>query len=242
MEILFMGIIFPSFHPLFLILTGPTILLAIYAQIKVKSAFTRFNRQETIKGFTGVQAAARILEQAGIYDVTIEMAKSRLLDHYDPTRKKLCLSSEVYQGKSISAIGIAAHEAGHALQHAQGYTWLHLRSLLIPAAGIGSWLAWPMIFLGFALGRMQLIHLGLLLFSVLVFFQGITLPVEINASKKARKQLADTGIVTSTEEMQGVTTVLHAATLTYVAATLTAIAQFVYLLLSVGRRGRGRGM
>jgi Zn-dependent membrane protease YugP len=211
----------------------------LYAQLKVKSAYSRFSRVGTQRGFSGAQAASRVLEKAGIMDVKIEMAKGWLSDHYDPTRKVLRLSPDVHEGRSVASVGIAAHEAGHALQHATGYTFLQVRSLLVPVAGIGSWLAWPMIILGMILGRMGLVNVGILLFTVLVIFQLITLPVEFNASSRAKKELAGTGIVVSDQEMNGVASVLNAAAMTYVAATITAIAQLLYFLLRAGLLGGG---
>jgi Zn-dependent membrane protease YugP len=239
MEFITFGFFFPYLDPLYVLLIGPTILLALYAQMKVKGAYKRFSRVGTGRGYSGAQAAARVLEASGITDVKIEMAKGWLSDHYDPTRKVLRLSPEVYEGRSVASVGIAAHEAGHALQHASGYALLQLRSLLVPAAGLGSWLAWPMIILGFILGRIGLIHVGILLFTVLVIFQLITLPVEFNASSRAKRELAGTGIVVSEQEMSGVASVLNAAAMTYVAATVTAIAQLLYFLLRAGLLGGG---
>jgi Zn-dependent membrane protease YugP len=223
------GFIF--FDPVYLIIVGPTILIALFAQMKVKSTYTRYSRVNTARGYTGAQAAAKVLDSAGIHDVKIEMVKGWLSDHYDPTQKVLRLSPDVYQSPSVAAVGIAAHEAGHALQHATGYGPLQIRSMLVPVSSLGSWLAWPMIFIGFILAFKTLAMAGLILFTALVVFQLITLPVEFNASARAKAALADTGIVVDQQESAGVASVLNAAALTYVAATITAIAQLLYFVL-----------
>ena len=225
--------------PLYLLVVGPAMLLALFAQIKVKGAYARFSRVATRRGLTGAQAAARILASQGIRDVRIERVKGWLSDHYDPGRKVLRLSPEVHDGHSVASVGIAAHESGHALQHASAYAPLRLRSSIVPLAGIGSYLAWPMIFLGMLLNAMNLVQLGILLFSLLVIFQIITLPVEFDASSRAKKLLASTGIVVDERERAGVSSVLNAAAMTYVAATVTAIAQLLYFLLRSGMLGGG---
>jgi len=238
MDFIIFGFIF--FDPLYLIIVGPTIIIALIAQVMVKSAYSRYSKIGVAKGFSGAEAAARLLDRAGISDVKIEMVKGYLSDHYDPTNKVLRLSPDVHDGRSIAAVGIAAHEAGHALQHATGYAPLKLRSTVVPVAGFGSYLAWPMIILGILLSRPSLLLVGIILFSVLVVFQIITLPVEFNASSRAKATLADTGIVVNQQEMNGVASVLNAAAMTYVAATITAIAQLLYFVLRSGLLG-GRG-
>jgi len=238
MDFIIFGFIF--FDPLYLIIVGPTIIIALIAQVMVKSAYSRYSKIGVAKGFSGAEAAARLLDRAGISDVKIEMVKGYLSDHYDPTNKVLRLSPDVHDGRSIAAVGIAAHEAGHALQHETGYAPLMLRSTVVPVAGFGSYLAWPMIILGILLSRPSLLLVGIILFSVLVVFQIITLPVEFNASSRAKATLADTGIVVNQQEMNGVASVLNAAAMTYVAATITAIAQLLYFVLRSGLLG-GRG-
>jgi Zn-dependent membrane protease YugP len=228
---------FIMFDPRYFIIVGPAMLLALYAQMKVKGAYSRYSRVGTARGYSGAQAAARILERAGIGDVKIEMVKGWLSDHYDPARKVLRLSPDVYQGQSVASVGIAAHEAGHALQHASAYAPLQIRSMLVPISSFGSWLAWPMIFLGLILSLTPLAMVGLVLFTVLVAFQLITLPVEFNASARAKAALTDTGILVNPQESAGVSSVLNAAALTYVAATVTAVAELLYfvMLFSGGR-------
>jgi Zn-dependent membrane protease YugP len=238
MEIVNLG--FFMFDPVYFIFMAPAMLLALYAQLKVKSAYARMSRVPSARGLSGAEAAVRILHSAGIQDVKVEQTQGWLSDHYDPKSKVLRLSPEVYQGRSLASVGIAAHEAGHALQHAVNYGPLTLRSAIVPVAGIGSWLAWPMIMIGFFMGAMNLVTLGILLFSVLVIFQIITLPVEFNASSRAKVVLASTGIVADQKELQGVASVLNAAALTYVAATITAIAQLLYFLLRSGLLGGSR--
>ncbi|MFH1998357.1 MAG: zinc metallopeptidase [Planctomycetota bacterium] len=231
---------FMFLDPLYIMLIGPTVLLALFAQLKVKGAYTRMSRIGTARGCSGAEAAARIMNSAGVTDVKIEMANGWLSDHYDPSKRVLRLSPDVFNGRSIAAVGIAAHEAGHALQHAGGYAPLNLRSTLVPLAGFGSWLAWPMIFIGMLLSSMAFVKTGIFLFSILVLFQIITLPVEFNASSRAKSALAGTGIVINQQEMNGVASVLNAAALTYVAATVTAIAQLLYFVLRSGLLGGGR--
>lgn len=227
-------------NPRYFIIVGPAMLFALYAQMKVQGAYRSMSRVSTSRGYSGAEAADRILGSAGITDVTIEPVQGWLSDHYDPRNKVLRLSPAVYEGRSIASVGIAAHEAGHALQHAEGYAPLNLRSMLVPVAGIGSWLAWPMIIMGFAMNSMGLAHAGLLLFAALVLFQIITLPVEFNASSRAKRLLSDTGIVVEQKEMDGVSSVLSAAAMTYVAATVAAMAQLLFFLLRAGALGRNR--
>jgi Zn-dependent membrane protease YugP len=225
--------------PLYMIIVGPALLFAIFAQMMVKGAYSRFQRVGTARGYTGAEAAARILSSNGIRDVSIERIGGWLSDHYDPAKKVLRLSPRVYDSRSVAAVGIAAHEAGHALQHAEGYAPLQLRSALVPLAGMGSYLAFPMILFGFFLNMMGLVKIGIILFSLLVLFQLITLPVEFNASSRAKTVLASTGIVVDQREISGVSAVLNAAAMTYVAATVAAIAQLLFFLMRAGLLGGG---
>jgi hypothetical protein len=221
--------------PMYWMLVGPALLLAFWAQIKVKSAFSKYSRVGTRSGLSGAEAAQEILRASGIDGVGIEPSRGWLSDHYDPRARRLRLSPEVFQGRSISAIGVAAHEVGHAIQHSRGYFPLHLRTSFVPAANAGSILAWVFIPLGFMLGRMGLIHLGIILFSIAVVAQIITLPVEFNASRRAKAALMDMGLVTL-EEAVGVIAVLSAAALTYVAAAVAALTQLLYFILRSSSR------
>ena len=228
------------FDPLYLIVIAPTMLLALWAQMKVKSAYGKWSKQAASSGLTGAQAAARMMESAGIRDVAVERVDGFLSDHYDPRNRKLRLSSGVYGSNSVAAVGIACHEAGHALQHANGYAPLALRSAIVPAASVGSWLAWPMIMLGMILHIQGLALLGVIAFSALVVFQLVTLPVEFDASNRAKQQIRTLGIVHSDGEGRGVAAVLDAAAMTYVAATVTAMAQLLYFAMRLGLFGNRR--
>ncbi|MBI4616184.1 MAG: zinc metallopeptidase [Planctomycetes bacterium] len=227
------------FDPMWYVIVGPFILLALLAQLKVKTAFSRWSREPNRRGVSGAEAAAVVLRAAGVGDVAIQEHHGFLSDHYDPREKVLRLSAQVFRGRSIASIGVAAHEAGHALQHAQGYAPLAIRSAIVPMASIGSSLSLPLIFLGLLFpmgGSFWLLKLGIACFSGVVFFQLVTLPVEFNASSRAKRILAETGLAATAEEVEGVSSVLSAAALTYVAATLQAIATLVYYLLLAGRR------
>lgn len=223
--------------PLYLMIIGPALLIALYAQIKVKSAFARYSRVASGSGLSGAQVARYILDSNGMNDVAVEPARGFLSDHYDPRKKVLRLSPEVYQQPSIAATGVAAHEAGHALQDSTGYFPLKFRNAIVPTAQVGSWLAFPMILIGVLLSLKGLALAGFVLFLVIVVFQVITLPVELNASSRAKKAVADLGLVRSEEEAKGVSAVLSAAALTYVAATITALAQLLYFALRLGLIG-----
>ena len=218
------------FDPLYFLIVGPTIALAIWASVRVKGTFLRFSNVGVRTGMTGAQAAAAVA-RAGGAEVTIERHQGFLSDHYDPRSKTLRLSPEVYDGRSISSIAVAAHEAGHAIQHARSYAWLNFRSNMVPVVQFGS-SAWFYIFLaGLVFSFKPLVTIGILVFGVTVVFQLVTLPVEFDASNRAKAVLATSGIVTTQEEAQGVSKVLGAAAWTYVAGALTAIATLVYLLL-----------
>ena len=219
----------------------PAMILAIYAQSKVKSTFAKYSRVRSRSGLTGAEAAERLLHAAGIYDVRIEGIRGSLTDHYDPSKKVLRLSENVYGSTSLSAIGVAAHETGHAVQHARGYVPLSLRSAMVPLTQIGSNLAMPLIVLGVLFGGTYgrsgygLIQFGIILFSLSVVFALITLPVEFNASSRAVKMLSEYGILDN-DEISPVRQVLSAAALTYVAAAASAVASLLRLILIFGRR------
>lgn len=228
---------FTMFDPLYWMLIGPTMLLALWAQLKVKGAYATYSRIRNSSGMTGAEAAKEMLYREGVTDCTIEMTQGWMSDHYDPSSKTLRLSPDVYSGQSIAAVGIACHEAGHALQHAQSYAFLGFRSAIVPLAGIGSWLAWPIIFMGMIFHSLQLAQIGVIVFSFTVVFQFITLPVEFNASSRAKLALANNGIIRTNEEIKGVNSVLNAAAMTYVAATVAAVAQLLYFMMRTGLLG-----
>ncbi|MDF2513821.1 MAG: putative rane protein [Herbinix sp.] len=219
-----------------LVIIGIVITLA--ASAKVKSAFAKYSQVSTRTGITGAQAAERILRESGIYDVQIQSVAGNLTDHYDPRSKVLRLSDSVYGSSSLAAVGVAAHECGHAIQHQNSYAPLILRSTLVPVANIGSMAAWPVIILGIFMGYNEfLVNLGIVLFSAAVLFQLITLPVEFNASKRAIARLSETGILYGDELGQS-KKVLDAAALTYVAAAAASILQLLRLILLFGGRRR----
>ncbi|MBM4386501.1 MAG: zinc metallopeptidase, partial [Deltaproteobacteria bacterium] len=190
-------------------------------------------------GRTGAEAAGYILDKAGIGDVRIEVAEGMFTDHYDPSKKVLRLSPQIYSGRSVTAIGVAAHEAGHAIQHKQKYAPLVLRQTLAPAAMFGSNLAWILMMIGFVIQSFQWIVIGIAAFSLAVLFTLVTLPVEFNASSRAKEMVASLGLVTGTEA-QGVEKVLSAAAMTYVAAAVTAVMQLLYFLYRAGLLGGRR--
>lgn len=225
------------FDPLYLIVMIPGMLLAGWAQWRVKSSYGKWSKYAASSGLTGAQAANRMLEHAGIRDVKVEQVQGFLSDHYDPRNKRLRLSPGVYSSNSVAAMGIACHEAGHALQHAKGYAPLALRSAIVPVAQFGSWLAWPMIIGGMLLQMQNLALLGVIAFSTMVVFQLITLPVEFDASNRAKAQIRALGIAPSQRESGGVSAVLNAAAMTYVAAAIGAIMQLLYFLMRAGLLG-----
>jgi uncharacterized protein len=238
MEVVAMGYYYGYyFDPTYiLVLIGAVLCLA--AQAKVSMTYGKYEKVRSRTGMTGAQAAQRILEMSGIYDVRIERVSGRLTDHYDPTGKVLRLSDATYASGSVAAIGVAAHECGHAVQHHKGYGPLRLRSALVPAANIGSKAGIPLIILGALLGMNQiLIQIGIWVFALAVLFQVVTLPVEFDASKRALAMLDGYGLM-DREETAGCRKVLSAAALTYVAAAATAILQLLRLVLLFGGNKR----
>ena len=221
----------------FLVLIGAVI--SAIASSNVSSTFQKFSTVNSARRVTAQDAAERILRGAGIYDVRIERIRGNLTDHYSPTEKVLRLSDSVYNSTSVAAIGVAAHECGHAIQHAHGYAALKLRSASVPVANIGSKLSWPLILLGLALGYAELARVGVFLFTFVVLFQLITLPVEFNASNRAMRILEDSGMLGGTE-LRGASKVLRAAALTYVAALFSSVLQLLRLFLLVQRGERRR--
>lgn len=213
-------------------------LISLFAQFLVNSRFSKYSRVRSRSGMTGAQAAERILQSQGIYDVAIQRVSGKLTDHYDPRNKTLNLSDAVYASTSVAAVGVAAHECGHAIQHARGYAPLSFRSALVPVANIGSQLSWLFIILGiFFGGSHTLIMIGILMFSAAVLFQLVTLPVEFNASGRALKLLSETGILQK-DEVSDTRKVLSAAALTYVAAAATAVLQLLRLFRLFGGNDR----
>ena len=224
------------FDPLYLVFVAPALLLAFIAQTMVSSRYASASRVSA--SMTGAQAARRILDSVGLHSVRIEQSSGHLSDHYDPSKKVVRLSPGVFGNASAASVGIAAHEAGHAIQDATRYPPLVLRSLAVPLASFGSNTAFILFFIGLFVQALSfLAWLGILFFSFVVIFQIITLPVEFNASSRARKQLSALGIVSGNQDYH-VKKVLNAAALTYVAATLMALLQLLYLLSRLAARSR----
>lgn len=219
-----------------LVLAG--VLLCVWASANVNRTYQKYSKMGNSRQVTAEQAAAGILRRAGLENVQIERIRGNLTDHYDPRSKVLRLSDTVYGSSSVAAIGVAAHECGHAIQDSVGYVPIRIRSAIVPVVNLGSSLAWPLIVLGFFMGAPNLLHIGILLFSLAVMFQLVTLPVEFNASGRALRILDEAGILYG-EELTGAGKVLRAAALTYVASALTSILQLLRLILLSGRRNRG---
>ncbi|MFN2193500.1 MAG: zinc metallopeptidase [Candidatus Promineifilaceae bacterium] len=225
------------FNPTWLLFALPGLLLGLWAQSRVRGAFNKYSKVGNARGLTGAQVARLLLDEEGLSHIAIEETQGKLSDHYDPRSKVLRLSPEVYRSNSIAAAGIAAHELGHALQDSKGYAPLKLRSAIVPATQFGSMLA-PWLFIaGFILHITPLAWAGVLLFGIAVIFTLVTLPVERDASKRAKAMLTSSGILVG-DEVQGANKVLDAAALTYVAAAVSSIGQFLYfiMLLGGGRR------
>lgn len=213
--------------------------ICLIASARVKTTFNKYNRVRSMSGMTGAEAAERILKSAGIYDVSVQHISGNLNDHYDPRNKVLSLSDSTYGSSSIAAVGVAAHECGHAIQHQTNYAPLTIRSAIVPVANFGSAIAWPLIFIGlfFTSNTGTLfINIGIICFSLAVLFQLVTLPVEFNASSRAVRILESTGIL-GQEELNGTRKVLGAAALTYVTGAAAAILQLLRLIVLFGGRG-----
>jgi Zn-dependent membrane protease YugP len=212
------------------IILVPAIILGIYAQAKVSSTFNRYSQISSSRGLTGAQGARQLLNAAGLGDIGIEVAGRKLSDHYDPRSRTLTLSPEVGNSTSLAALGVAAHEAGHAMQHAAGYVPFKFRGALVPVANVGSYLGFILFFIGLVFVRSgPLMSIGIMLYSAAVLFTLVTLPVELNASRRAMAELRDRNILVG-DELTGAKKVLTAAALTYVAAALMAILQLVRLI------------
>ncbi len=224
------------FDPMYFILILPALLLASWAQSKVKGAFAKNSNIRSSRNVSGAEVARNLLDRAGLREVAVEpLNTGGLGDHYDPRHRTIRLSPDVYGGTSLAALGVAAHEAGHALQHAGGYFWLGIRNAIIPVSQFGSRLAFPLFFVGLLFQGEMLMTIGIAFFALAVGFQLITLPVEYNASSRAIGLLESEGFVTSSE-IPAVREVLDAAALTYLAAALMAVMQLIYLLTLRGRR------
>lgn len=219
----------------YIILVIPAMILAIVAQTKVKSTYNKYAKIGNTRSITGAYAAQAVLTHYGIRDVRIEQVSGKLSDHYDPKAKVIRLSSEVYGGSSIAAVGIACHEAGHAAQHAENYAPIKIRNSLVPVCNIGSYLGVPLALIGYFLGFEPLISIGLLLYAAISVFHLVTLPVEFNASNRAIKVIDETGLLYD-DEVSGAKKVLKAAAMTYVASLVVALANLLRLVLRFNNR------
>lgn len=222
-----------------ILLILPGIVLALWAQARIKSVFSQYARVFSNNGWTADMMARRVLDDNGLEDVQVTGVPGNLSDHYDPRRRVLRLSEPVYGSSSLAALGVAAHEVGHALQHQRGYAPMAVRSAIVPVASIGSYMAWPLLILGMLMASQTLIIWGVAAFGFAVLFQLVTLPVELNASSRAMNLLREGGYLTEME-LPGARKVLSAAALTYLAATLMATLQFLRLLLLSGLLGGRR--
>lgn len=225
---------FYNFSPEYLMIMIVTIAITGFASFRVRSAYAKFSRIETTQGLTGYETARKILDANGLGSIQVVPVKGTLSDHYDPARKVVRLSEENFYGRSIAAVSVAAHEVGHALQDANAYAFLNIRTALVPIVNFSTNASWLLILLGILFGMTQLAYIGVLLFGAGFLFQVITLPVEFNASNRALQQLSQFGIVTGSE-LKGAQSVLSAAALTYIAAALSSLLYFLYLLSSVRR-------
>ncbi|HSN55997.1 MAG TPA: zinc metallopeptidase [Candidatus Sulfomarinibacteraceae bacterium] len=227
------------FDPIYFVFIAPALLLSLWASYRTKSAFKKYSRVPTAGGQTGAQAAARLLSAAGLEDVRILRAQGMLTDHYNPVNRTLNLSEGVYDSRSVAAVGVAAHEAGHAIQHARNYKPMWLRSMLVPTANIGSSLGYIVMLVGLFMSAANIVLVGAVLFSAVLLFQIVTLPVEFDASRRAKVMLAEHGLIAGPER-EGVDRVLNAAALTYVAAAISTLLTLLYFLFRAGLLGGRR--
>ncbi|MCL2426281.1 MAG: zinc metallopeptidase [Oscillospiraceae bacterium] len=223
------------FDPLFLVLVLPTMIFAMWAQHRVSSSFKQYSQKRILRGLTGAQAAEEVLRQSGVHGVRVEKVGGHLTDHFDPRDNVIRLSESVYDAPTVAAVGVAAHEAGHAIQYANGYAPMKVRAAIIPVTNIGSKLAMPLILIGLIMGMTGLINIGIILFGAVVVFQLVTLPVEFNASRRAISVLDSSSILTG-DEIEGSKRVLTAAALTYVGALAVSLAQLIRLVALSRRR------
>jgi hypothetical protein len=224
------------FDPMYLLFMLPGLALSLWASFRTKSAFNKYSQVRSGSGHTGAEAARILLNGAGLQDVKIHRTHGFLSDHYNPVTRSLSLSEAVYDSASVAAIGVATHEAGHAIQHAQNYAPLWLRTALVPTASIGSNIGYFVMLIGLFMQASSMVLLGALLFSMVLVFQIVTLPVEFDASARAKELVVSQGIVTSYER-EGVNKVLNAAALTYVAAAVSTLLTLLYFLMRAGLLG-----
>jgi Zn-dependent membrane protease YugP len=227
------------FDPVYFLFVLPGLALSMWASWRVKSTFNKYSKVRTMRGFTGAQAAQELLRGAGITDVRIVRSHGVLSDHYNPVTRTLALSEPVYDSDSVAAVGVATHEAGHAIQHARHYAPLWVRSALVPTAKIGSSIGYFVMMIGLFMASTNMVLVGAMLFSAVLLFQIVTLPVEFNASSRAKALVVNHGIVTA-QERQGVDSVLNAAALTYVAAAVSTLLTLLYFLWRSGLIGGRR--
>ena len=227
---------FPFFYDWTYLLLIPALLLSLWAQFRVSSTFNRFSKVRASSGMTATQMAEQLLHAEGVYDVSVERTRGNLTDHYDPKNMVLRLSDSTANSTSVAALGVAAHEAGHVLQHRDGYAPLMLRTAAVPVVNIGSNLSWPLFVVGLIFSWEPLLYVGIGLFALAVLFALITLPVEFNASKRALVALEANGYLQPGEEMRGAKKVLSAAAMTYVTSAFMAIMQLLRLLAIAGAR------
>jgi Zn-dependent membrane protease YugP len=227
------------FDPIYLLFIAPGMALSLWASFRVKSTFAKYSQVPSRRGLTGAQAAHELLRGAGITDVEVVRSSGMLTDHYNPVTKKLALSEPVYDSRSVAALGVATHEAGHAIQHARHYSPLWVRSALVPTANIGSSMGYMVMVGGLLFQSDPMVLVGAVLFSAVLLFQIVTLPVEFNASNRAKALIVEHGIVTR-DERKGVDAVLNAAALTYVAAAVTSLLTLLYFLHRAGLLGGRR--
>jgi Zn-dependent membrane protease YugP len=235
-----------GFDPIYFVFILPALALSLWASFRTRSAFKKYSQVRTMRGLTGAQAAKAMLDRAGIYDVQVAATHGMLTDHYNPANKTLNLSEGVYASNSVAAVGVACHEAGHAIQHAEGYKPLWLRSLLVPTANIGSSIGYIVMMFGLIMTVYmrskfgpEVVLFGAGLFSLVLVFQIVTLPVEFDASARAKRMALDNGIVLA-QEREGMDRVLNAAALTYVAAAISTLMTLLYFLFRSGLLGGRR--
>ena len=227
------------FDPMYFLFIAPAFIFSLWASWRTKANFKIYSKVPVSSGLSGAEAAARLLEGAGVRDVTITRSRGLLSDHYNPVSKSLALSDGVYDSRSLAAVGIAAHESGHAIQHAQHYGPLKLRSMLVPTAGIGSNIGYFVMLIGLFMSSQNMVMVGAVLFSAVLLFQLVTLPVEFDASNRAKALVVEQGIV-GVGERRGMDKVLNAAAMTYVAAVASSLATLLYFLVRSGILGGRR--
>jgi Zn-dependent membrane protease YugP len=227
------------FDPMYFLFIAPAFVFSLWASWRTKANFKKYSKVPVSSGLSGAEAAARLLEGAGIRDVTITRSRGMLSDHYNPVTKSLALSDGVYDSRSLAAVGIAAHESGHAIQHARHYGPLKLRSMLVPTAGIGSNIGYFVMLIGLFMSSQNMVMVGAVLFSAVLLFQLVTLPVEFDASNRAKALVVEQGIV-GVGERRGMDKVLNAAAMTYVAAVASSLATLLYFLVRSGILGGRR--